>query len=249
MAQDFPGLNSPPIVFTSPRINPHCGSQFLERSCDIDCYSFFLNLCECTGCLLTNFMYIRPQCSQSATPGISQSDNGGKSLADNPDGSKKSSSLLLVKFISGNQKDFDIKNDANTLHCSSSPCVESVDKYLADPADIDCMYSGCSVNPDVKLCTDTVESKETILKFDDENGPSDKVKEPLHLSEESKKIYQEKPTFDDETRKVGEKKDVEWPSQECAELESTLYADLVFQKQCCDDSLVQVTIGCCHLYQ
>lgn len=32
LAQGFPGLNSPPLVFTSPRINSHRDTSFLKRS-------------------------------------------------------------------------------------------------------------------------------------------------------------------------------------------------------------------------
>ncbi|KAF7830270.1 protein tesmin/TSO1-like CXC 2 [Senna tora] len=219
VVQDFLGLNSPPSVFTSPRINPHRGSQFLER----------------------------PQCLQSASVEISPSENQGRRLLDDHDDSKsnKSSSLQLRKFVTDNQKDLDINNDANTQHCSSSPCVESVDEYLADPAEIDCMYPGHSVKPDAKQSNDTGESsphglthsKETISNFDDKNGPGDKVEEPLILLEESKNNYQEMLTFVDEPGKVGEKIDVQ-----CAKLDSTMSADLAFEKQRCDDSLAQCAV-------
>lgn len=151
-----------------------------------------------------------------------------------------------MKFTTNNQKDFDIENDASTQHCSSSPCVESVDEYLADPADIDFMYSGHSVNPDVKQSDDNGESslndltheKETIVKFDDKIGLGEKVEEPLLLLEKSKNNFQEKATFVDEPGIIeGEEK-----GAECPKLESPLPADLVFEKQRCDDSLAQVTI-------
>ncbi|XP_028779281.1 CRC domain-containing protein TSO1 [Neltuma alba] len=214
VAQDFLGLNSPPVVFTSPRINPHRGSKFLEE---------------------------RPQCSQSAAVEISQSVNGGKSLADNPVDSDKST-FLSLGFITDSKRNY-----SNTQHCGSSLCVESVDEYLADPSDIDHTPSGHSVNPDVKQSNENVgsslndltHSKKAQSKVDDKNGPGDQMNEPLILLEESEASYQEKPGLVDEARKVEGEKAVEWPSQECAKLESILSSDHVFEKQRSDDSIVQ----------
>ncbi|KAI9106747.1 hypothetical protein K1719_022275 [Acacia pycnantha] len=210
VAQDFQGLNSPPVVFTSPRINPHRGSKFLER----------------------------PQCSQLANVEISRSANEVKSLADNPIDSDKSASLS-PRFIAHS------KSYSNTQHCSSLPCIESVDEYLADPSDIDQTSSEHSVNPDVKQynesagssLNDLTHAKIAISKVDNKNGPDDKRNEPLLLLEESEASYQEKPRLVDE---AGEKA-VDLPSEECAKLESLLSADHVFEKERSDDSVVQCT--------
>ncbi|XP_061376459.1 CRC domain-containing protein TSO1-like [Gastrolobium bilobum] len=216
--QGFVGLNSPPHVFKSPRISCHRETQFLER----------------------------PQGTRLPSGEISQSDNGGNSLVEAPGDSKKTNSqhLLPERTITDTQKDFDIKNDANTQHCSPPP---SVDEYLADPGDIDQIYS---VNPDVEQSTDADESlsdiiqsitqsKEIILKFDRKDGPGDKAVETLPVSEESNKVYQEKLAYVEEPEKIeGEEKDVERASQENPKLESNLSAD-VFEKQHSHDSLPQ----------
>ncbi|KAK4277150.1 hypothetical protein QN277_015192 [Acacia crassicarpa] len=213
VAQDFLGLNSPPVVFTSPRINPHRASKFLER----------------------------PQCSQLANLEISRSANEVKSLADNPVDSDKSTSLS-AGFITHS------KSYSTTQHCSSSPCVESVDEYLADPSDIDHTSSEHSVNPDVKQynenagssVNDLTHAKKAISKVDNKNGPDDKRNEPLLLLEESEASNLEKPRLVDEA----EERAVDLPSEECAKLESLLSADHVFEKGCSDDSVVQDHRNC-----
>lgn len=256
MAQGFVGLNSPPLVFTSPRIICQRETKFLERFVtSIVLFFSFLFFDNVMAVLLRKFAHIRPQCTQSPSVEICQSDNGDRSLViEPPDNSKKLRSQLPLpgKFITDTQKDVDIKNDASTQNCSPPP---SVDEYLADPVDIDRIYSA---NPDEKQSGDAVESslsdltqsKNITLKFDDKDGPGDKAEEPLLLSHESnKEVHQEKPAHVEEPGKVEEEEnDIEWASQECTKLESHLSAD-VLEKQHSHDSLAQVTIGSCCLYQ
>ncbi|KAI4337337.1 hypothetical protein L6164_015768 [Bauhinia variegata] len=96
LAQGFLGLSSPPLVFTSPRINSQSEAQFLKR----------------------------PQFSQSHCVETSQGNNKSESFIDDPDISNKSASLLPGNVITDTQKDLVIKNDENTQHCSSSPRVD-----------------------------------------------------------------------------------------------------------------------------
>ncbi|KAK7260869.1 hypothetical protein RIF29_27168 [Crotalaria pallida] len=215
VTQGFVGLNSPPIVFMSPRISCHRETKYLER----------------------------PQCTQSPGVEISQSDNGDKSIVIEPpyDSEKLRSQLSLPgEFITDTTlKAADVKNDENTRHCSPPP---SVDEYLADPVDTDPIYS--ANNPDVKQSDDTVasssQSKEITLKYDDsKDGHGDKAEEPLRLSQESNKFHQEKPVNVEEPEKLEEEKnDVERASQEHTNLESNLSAD-VLETQHSHDSLAQ----------
>ena len=195
--------------------------------------------------MFTNFVHIRPPCTQSPTGEISQSDNRGKSIIEAPGDSGKSTAQLPPpgKFITDAEKDFDVKNDANTQNCSPQP---SVDEYLADPVDIDQMYSA---NPDVKQSnddesslSDSTRSKKIISESDSKDGPADKADKPLLLLEESNKV-QKRPAYVEEPGQIeGEIKDVEWASQGRTKVESNSSAD-VFKKQHSHDSLAQRTIG------
>ena len=94
-------------------------------------------------------------------------------------------------FITVDEKDFDLKNDANTQRCSPPT---SVDEYLAKPVD-DQMYL---VNQEMEQSTDAVgpsltESENVILKFDRNNGASNIEEELLPLLEESNMFHQERP--------------------------------------------------------
>ncbi|OIW09275.1 hypothetical protein TanjilG_01246 [Lupinus angustifolius] len=169
MTQGFVGLSSPPIVFMSPRISCHSETKFLERT-------------------------------QSLSADISESDNGGKSLVNELPGDSinlRSQLSLPGSFTTDTtQTDVVIKNDANTQNCSPSA---SVDEYLADPVDIDRIYSA---NPDVKLSDDAIET----LKHGSEDGPGDRAEQTLLLSQESNKFHQEKPACVEEPGKVEEQK-------------------------------------------
>ncbi|RDY11284.1 CRC domain-containing protein TSO1, partial [Mucuna pruriens] len=215
VAQGFLGLNSPPLVFKSPRIS-HRETHLIER----------------------------PQDTQSLGGEISQSENGGNSLGEAPGDSRKSNSeqSLPERFITVTQKAFDSKNDANTQN-SSSP--QSIDEYLADPGDIDQIYLADqdveqSTDAAETSLSDPTKSKKNILKFDSTDGPGDKAEESLPLSEDSNKVHQEKPAYGEEPEKMeGEKNDVELVSQEPTKLESNLAAD-VFEKQYSRDPLPQL---------
>lgn len=44
IAPGFPGLSSPPLVFTSPRVNPYSETSFLKRS-EVPLVLFLVFLC------------------------------------------------------------------------------------------------------------------------------------------------------------------------------------------------------------
>ncbi|KAL4307586.1 hypothetical protein HN51_041958 [Arachis hypogaea] len=182
VAQGFVGLNSPPLVFTSPRISCHRETHLLER----------------------------PSGAQSSSRSESQSDNRGKLIEAPGDSAKSTAELPLAgEFITETVKDFDVKNDATTQHCSPPP---SVDKYLVDPVDIDQMYS---VNPDEKQSNDTesslsnlAQSKKSISEVDSKDDPCDKADKPLILLEKVDKAQTGPAYVEGHDQVTGEKNDV-----------------------------------------
>ncbi|XP_054796275.1 uncharacterized protein LOC129301701 [Prosopis cineraria] len=214
VAQDFLGLNSPPVVFTSPRINPHRGSKFLER----------------------------PQCSQSATVEISHSVNGGRSLVDNPVDSDKPTSLP-PGFIADGKNDSNAQHCSPSL-CVESVDEYLADPsdidHLSSGHSVNPDVKQSNEHVESSL-NDFTHSKKAISKVDDKKGPGDKMNEPSLLLGESEASYQEKPRLVDEAEKVEGEKAVEWPSQECAKSESILSVDRVLEKRRSDDSIVLCT--------
>nr|XP_027189568.1 protein tesmin/TSO1-like CXC 2 isoform X2 [Cicer arietinum] len=199
----FLGLNSPPLVFKSPRISGLRETQYLER----------------------------PQGTHLSDGGISQSDIGGNSIVEARGRLEKlkTQQPLLEGFITDTPKDFDINIDANTQSCSPPP---SVDKYLADPED-DQMYSvnpEMEQSTDAAVESSLTESKKVILKFDKEHGPSNRAEELLPLSEESNMVHQERAAYVEEPANVeGERNGAEWISQEHTVLDSSSGADVFDQ--------------------
>ncbi|XP_027333149.1 protein tesmin/TSO1-like CXC 2 [Abrus precatorius] len=220
VGQSFLGLNSPPLVFKSPRVC-YRETHFMERS----------------------------QSTQLLTGETSQSENGGTSLGEAPGDSSKPDSQQPrpERFITDTREVFDSRNGANTQNCSPP---SSVDEYLADPRDVDRMYLAnqdvehSTDAAEASSLSDLTQSKKSTLKFDRKDCPGDKAEDILPLSEESEKGHQEKPAYGEEPGKIaGEKNDVEWASQEHRELESNS-ASGVFEKQSCHDSLPQDFNGC-----
>lgn len=200
VAPSFLGLNSPPLVFKSPRVNCDRESRYLER----------------------------PQGTHLSSVEMSQSYNGGNSLRVAPGDSNESNSQLPLpeRFATDTQQDIGLRNDTNTQSCSFPT---SVDEYLADPGDTDEMYSvnpdveqsTYAVESEPSNLTRT---KKVILKCNGNDDPGDKAEEPSPLSEESNEIHQERPVENPETE--GDKRVVERVSQEHTKLESNLAADV-----------------------
>ncbi|KAK7293781.1 hypothetical protein RJT34_16655 [Clitoria ternatea] len=212
--QSFLGLNSPPLVFKSPRIC-HREMQFVER----------------------------PHGTQSFNGGIYQSENGGDSLGEVPEDSKKSKSQqpFPEMFVTDSQDIFGSKNDANTQN-SSPP--QSIDDYFADPCDIDKMFSA---NQDVEQSTDAGESslgdltrsENNILEFDRKDDSGDKAEKSLPFQKESNVVLIEKLAYEEEPEKIeGEKNGVKCAPQEHTKLDSSLAVD-IFEEQYSYDSLPQ----------
>ena len=191
---------------------------------------------------MTKFVCIRLEGTHLSDTETSQSNIGDNSLGEARSDLKKLNSQQPVPevFITVAQKDFDLKNDANTQ--SRSPPA-SVDEYLADPVD-DQMYP---VNPEMEQSTDAVgsssltESEKVILKRDRSHGPSNIAEELLPLLEESNMVHLERTEYVENPATIEEEKNgAELVSQEHINLGSSSGAD-VFDKQYSHDSLPQVT--------
>ncbi|MED6209184.1 hypothetical protein PIB30_052336 [Stylosanthes scabra] len=153
VAQGFVGLNSPPLVFTSPRISSHRETHLLER----------------------------PSCAPSSSQVKSQSDNRGKTIEAPGDSANSTVDLPSAgEFIADTVKDFDVRNNATSQHSSPPP---SVDKYLVDPADIDQMYSVNPDEKQPKdtesSLSNLAQSKKSISEVDRKDDPHDKADKPL----------------------------------------------------------------------
>ncbi|ESW33219.1 hypothetical protein PHAVU_001G052500 [Phaseolus vulgaris] len=174
--RSFVGLSSPPLVFKSPRIS-HRATQFMQRS----------------------------QGNESVSEVRSQSENGGNILGEAFGYYLKSDSHqpLPERFITDTQKVFDPKNDANMQHYGGH---FSIYKYLADPGDIDQMYSA---DQDVEQqSTDAAETslsyptQSNILNIGRKEGLGDKAEESLPLSEDSNKVHQQMPVSGEEPKRM-----------------------------------------------
>ncbi|GAU15107.1 hypothetical protein TSUD_08450, partial [Trifolium subterraneum] len=208
----FLGLNSPPLVFKSPRISDHHReTQYLER----------------------------PQGSNLSSGKISQSDIGDNNLGEAHRDLKKLTSQQSFSegFITDAQKEFGVKNDANNQSCSPP---QSVEEYLADPGEdqlfpINPETEQCTDAGGSSL----TESERAILKFDRSDGPSNRAEELLPLLEESNRVHPERLAYVENPSMVkGEKNGAELVSQEHINLESSAGAD-ASDKKYCHDSLPQ----------
>ncbi|MED6217900.1 hypothetical protein PIB30_021855 [Stylosanthes scabra] len=153
VAQGFVGLNSPPLVFTSPRISSHRETHLLER----------------------------PSRAQSSGRVKSQSDNRGKTIEAPGDSANSTVDLPPAgEFIAESVKDFDVRNNATSQHLSPPP---SVDKYLVDPADIDQMYSVNPDEKQPKdtesSLSNLAQSKKSISEVDRKDDLHDNADKPL----------------------------------------------------------------------
>ncbi|CAJ2674979.1 unnamed protein product [Trifolium pratense] len=208
----FLGLNSPPLVFKSPRISDHHREkQYLER----------------------------PQGSNLSSGEISQSDIGDNSLGEARGDLKKltSQQSLPEGFITDAQKEFGVKNDANNESCSPP---QSVEEYLADPGEDQLFPVNPETEQSTDAVGSSLtETERVILKFDRSDGPSNRAEELLPLLEESNMVHQERQAYVENNSIVeGEKNGAELVSQEHVNLGSSSGAD-AFDKQYCNDSLPQ----------
>lgn len=108
---------------------------------------------------------------------------------------------LVERFIVDTQKVFDPNIDANTQHYDGNL---SIYKYLADPGEIDQMYSADQdVEQQSTVAAETSVSYPTqsnILNIGTKDGLSDK--ESLPLSEDSGKVHRQIPVYGEAPEKM-----------------------------------------------
>ncbi|KAL5783153.1 hypothetical protein ACOSP7_008182 [Xanthoceras sorbifolium] len=214
VSQGFLGLNSPPLAFTSPRINALRETSSLKR----------------------------PRYHLYSSAEMSTNDDGCKKLADCSGELGKSDPLLHGRLVADTQKDSSMKNFAQVQPDISSRRVGEYlsDQAEVDCANL----TTYEVNPNEQyadLLQSSVSSithlKESISKFDNNNKMKMKVDAPLALS--AKEKLQGESTFDINLMKIGEEQACSaLPSNEC-NTESNFFIDLASKKERCENTSAQ----------
>ncbi|KAJ6862294.1 CRC domain-containing protein TSO1-like isoform X1 [Populus alba x Populus x berolinensis] len=210
VAQGLLGINSPPLVFTSPRTLSDRQTNFLRRF----------------------------QCPQISGAEISKNDGGSKKSADGPEDLRKSSTYLNSRLIVDVQKSNNINNNSEQDQPGSfSGCV---DEYLSDPVDVDCAYSVNLVSQDVKRSDDAHQSSESnltkskiaILESDGIIDMETKGDASQAMPEQDGKDPKEQSTSETKKEKIEEEGNiVEQPSHVCPNFVSDLVVDHASRQQ------------------
>ncbi|KAL9376261.1 hypothetical protein Peur_030381 [Populus x canadensis] len=218
VAQGLLGINSPPLVFTSPR-------TLSDRQ--------------------TNFMR-RFQCPQISGAEISKNNGGSKKSADGPKDLRKSSTYLNSRLIIDVQKSNNINNHSEQNQPGSfSGCV---DEYLSDPVDVDCADSVNLVSQNVKRSDDAHQSSESnltnskidILESDGIIDMETKGDASQAMPEQDGEDPKEQSTSETKKEKIEEEGNiVERPSHVCPNFVSDLLVDHASRQQQCDTSGAQ----------
>lgn len=193
-------------------------------------------------------IFIRSQYPQLPSAEALQNDNKDKKSSDGLIYSEESISILQRGLITDSKKDFEAKESLQSEPHSSSGCV---DEYLADPGEVDCLNSACSVSLSLKQINDTSKPlisgsndlKVTTLTFDNKSGlrtdASTVVEAHLDLLEEAKKDIQGKPTSDAKPIIVDDLQN-DGTSSECSNIKSNLHVGHAIDKQDCQHSQAEV---------
>nr|TKS11057.1 protein tesmin/TSO1-like CXC 2 isoform X2 [Populus alba] len=218
VAQGLLGINSPPLVFTSPRTLSDRQTNFPRRF----------------------------QCPQISGAEISKNDGGSKKSADGPEDLRKSSTYLNSRLIVDVQKSNNINNNSEQDQPGSfSGCV---DEYLSDPVDVDCAYSVNLVSQDVKRSDDAHQSSESnltkskiaILESDGIIDMETKGDASQAMPEQDGKDPKEQSTSETKKEKIEEEGNiVEQPSHVCPNFVSDLVVDHASRQQQCNTSGAQ----------
>ncbi|KAJ6856442.1 hypothetical protein NC651_038155 [Populus alba x Populus x berolinensis] len=218
VAQGLLGINSPPLVFTSPRTLSDRQTNFLRRF----------------------------QCPQISGAEISKNDGGSKKSADGPEDLRKSSTYLNSRLIVDVQKSNNINNNSEQDQPGSfSGCV---DEYLSDPVDVDCADSVNLVSQNVKRSDDAHQSSESnltkskiaILESDGIIDMETKGDESQAMPEQDGEDPKEQSTSETKKEKIEEEGNiVEQPSHVCPNFVSDLLVDHASRQQQCNTSGAQ----------
>ncbi|KAJ0031258.1 hypothetical protein Pint_12685 [Pistacia integerrima] len=206
--QGFLGLNSPPLVFTSPRINALRETSFFKRSL----------------------------CPQLPSVEVPQHDDGARKSADGPGDLEKSDLLLHGGLTAITHKDSDIKYSVQVQPSSPAGCVDEylADHVEVDGANSTSVAQNSKQSSNVVQLSQSgiSDSKKTILKFDDQTYMKMKVVVPEAMPGETEQNIQGKTTFDCEPNKIKDEKTCgEWTSNEGSNIESNLSLDHASSKQ------------------
>ncbi|CAI8605939.1 unnamed protein product [Vicia faba] len=205
----FLGLNSPPLVFKSPRISGHHReAQSSERP---------------DGTHLSGGEISQPDIADIGDNCVGEAHGDLKKL--NPQ------QPLSEGFTT------DAQNDISTQSCSPPPSVDKYLADPGDdqmyPVNLEMEQSTDAVGSSL------TESEKVILEVDRSDGPANKAEELLPLLEESNMVHHERPAYSENLAIMeGEKDGAEWVPQEVTNLDSSSGAD-VFDNQHSHDSLPQ----------
>ncbi|KAA8525382.1 hypothetical protein F0562_007200 [Nyssa sinensis] len=221
VAPGFPGLSSPPVVFTSPRVNP-----FRERSYPK-----------------------RLQYPHSFSPEVSRQDDRGKKIATGSDISGKSNTQLNSGFIPYTEKESDNKSSVQDQDGSSAGCVdeyltETAGVEFADSARSANLSSKQSDDVPQSL-NGFNDWKESISRHYNKNNvrkDADKPVGAFHTILEQAEDLQGKSSFDDikTVDTNGKQGSGEIPCCVCPNFESNLSTGHAHVGQHCEHSVAQL---------
>ncbi|XP_030548379.1 protein tesmin/TSO1-like CXC 4 isoform X2 [Rhodamnia argentea] len=223
--QVFPGLNSSPIVFTSPHVNLQREANFLKS--------------------------IQPV--QSSVEELSRHENRCKEKIE--EASEEPNELVAqarVEAVTHDKGNFSCTDSSQAQPCSSSGCV---DEYLADPVEVDCANSAHLVGHSRKerencLLSNVTFSVDNLSKFDQETNMENEYRAEENLahgfSGERQEELQERltcnqqPTEAEDEHSRGGKSTIE-----CVKTVLDLSVENISEKQQSVDSVAQLA-GCSH---
>ncbi|KAJ6434957.1 hypothetical protein OIU84_000244 [Salix udensis] len=217
VAQGLLGINSPPLVFTSPRAISDRQTNFLRRF----------------------------QCPQISGPEIFKNDGRSKNSADDPRDLRKCSTYLNSRLIVDVQKINNINNSEQHQPGSFSGCVDEYlsDPVDVDCADSDNLVSpNVKRSDDAHQSSESnlTNSKITILESDGIIDVGMKGDASQDMPEQDGEVPKEQSTSETKREKNEEEGNiVEQPSRVCPSFASDLLVDHASRQQQCDTSGAQ----------
>ncbi|XP_034200791.1 CRC domain-containing protein TSO1-like isoform X3 [Prunus dulcis] len=201
LAQGFPGLNSPPLVFTSPRINSHRNTSFLKR----------------------------PQYQPLSSAEKPKTQDEAKKFLDGPVDPK--STQLHMRLITDSQDcETKIRVESQQCSSSEGVDEYLADPSEVDCVDSTQSASPCLKQSNNVPETFTG-SKETTLYDNKHNTGTDLGTEAKVPSEQAKEDLEGKQRFDAKPVKIIEQSDGELPYDECPNIESGLSIDNAYNRE------------------
>ncbi|KAM5564551.1 protein tesmin/TSO1-like CXC 4 [Rosa sericea] len=212
IAPGFPGLSSPPLVFTSPRVNPYTETSFLKR---------------------------RSQHSELSGAGIPKTHDEGKEFADSAVDPVKHLTQLQLGLIT-DTRDCKTKNFVETHPCSSSGFVDEyladsteVDCVNSDQSVNPRLEHSSSVLEPSR--SGLIKSKELTLTLGNRNDNATnsrtEAQAPFMTSEQAHEYNQGKQTFIAKLTRSEKQRNDELRFNKCKNIESGLSVDNAFRRE------------------